>query len=474
LKNKHDLKIHFRKILLEFALSKYLIPVLPAVLIGGLSLLGGHAFADDACVDITTNSQRERCSVSAKVAADKQLNTSYQELMVRLEGGYQTDPVLAASQKATVQEAQRAWIKLRDTDCQVDALETEPDSSAHVAAVNNCIASMSRDRSVFLDNIASDTGSGPTFGRGSCPTQDFGQFLPAFSANAESQKRLTAQAVKLLVLKGTSDIGRIVTYVTAEVGRDMAFPLMVAVPDGKVEGIEIEKVDDRHVNVVDKRAGNSNIKIFNFSRKSCWTLDGVEDWSIPDKELSVASTRKMSRAENFCWQRGQGFAGLGGLEQYRLTGELFEATLENYLCAAASGDPISSSAAAGLSLSGMAPQLEYGKVEALFKAAAVDSPSGAESLAGFYCFGNELAGSGPCQRPLDVEKELIRATTMGSTHAFVSLGDYWKSGDLGKKDTPRALACYQLAADKGNDSGINAIKRLQSEVAEPIVASSCF
>jgi hypothetical protein len=60
---------------LEFTLSKYLIPVLPAVLIGGLSLLGGHAFADDACADITTNSQRERCSVSAKVAADKQLNT---------------------------------------------------------------------------------------------------------------------------------------------------------------------------------------------------------------------------------------------------------------------------------------------------------------------------------------------------------------------------------------------------------------
>lgn len=474
MKNKHDLKIHFRKILLEFALSKYLIPVLPAVLIGGLSLLGGHAFADDACADITTNSQSERCSVSAKAAADKQLNTSYQELMVRLEGGYQTDPVLAASQKATVQEAQRAWIKLRDTDCQVDALETERGSSAHVAAVNNCIASMSRDRSVFLDNIASDTGSGPTIGRGSCPTQDFAQFLPAFSANAESQKRLTAQAVKLLVLKGTSDIGRIVTHVTAVVGREMAFPLMAAVPDGKVEGIEVEKVDDRHVDVVDKRAGNSNIKIFNFSRKACWTLEGVEDWSIPEKELSVASTRSLSREENFCSQRAQGFISLGGLEQYRLTVELFEAALENYLCAAASGDPISSESAARLSLSGMAPHLEYSKVEALFKAAAVNSPGGAEGLASFYCFGNETAGSGPCQRPIDVEKELIRAGSMGSAHAIVALGDYWKSGDLGEKDIPRALACYQLAADKGYESGLDAAKRLRSEVIEPIAPSKCY
>lgn len=438
------------------------------------SLLAHAAFAQDACGDISTNSQSERCSVSAKAAADAQLNTSYQELLVRLEGGYQTDPVLAASQKATVQEAQRAWIKLRDTDCQIDALETEPGSSAHVAAVNNCIASMSRERSVFLDNIASDSGSGSAFGRGSCPTQDFAQFLPYFSTNAESQKRLTAQAVKLLVLKGTSDIGRIVTHVTAEVGRDMAFPLMAVVPDGKVEGIEIEKVDDRHVDVVDKRAGNSNIKIFNFSRKACWTLEGVEDWSIPAKELSVASTRSLSREENFCLQRAQGFAGLGGLEQYRLTGELFEAALENYLCAAASGDPVSSETAARLSLSGMAPQLEYSKVEALFKAAAVNSPGGAEGLASFYCFGNDTAGSGPCQRPVDVEKELIRASAMGSAHAIVSLGDYWKSGDLGEKDIPRALACYQLAADKGYESGLSAAKRLQSEVTEPIAPSKCY
>jgi uncharacterized protein YecT (DUF1311 family) len=455
-------------------MNKYFVLVLFGVLVCGLPPLGADALAQDACVDVATNSQGERCSVSAKTAADAQLNTSYQELMVRLEGGYQTDPVLAAEHKAKVQEAQRAWIKLRDTDCQIDALEVEPGSSAHVTAVNNCIAAMSHERSVFLDNIASDSGSGSATGRGSCPSQEFAQFLPAFSVNAESQKRLTAQAVKLLVLKGTSDIGRIVPYVTAEVGRDMAFPLMVAMPDGKVEGIEVEKVDDRHVNVVDKRAGNSNIKIFNFSRKACWTLVGVEDWSIPERELSVASTRSMSRAENFCSQRALGFVGLGGLEQYRLTGELFEAALENYLCAAASGDPESSLAAAGLSLSGMAPQLEYGKVEALFKAAAVNSPSGAESLAGFYCFGNETAGEGPCQRPIEVEKELIRAASMGSTNAFVSLGSYWESGDLGKKDIPRALACYQLAANKGYESGLNAVKRLQSEVTEPIAASNCY
>ncbi|MCU0117073.1 lysozyme inhibitor LprI family protein [Pseudomonas sp. B2M1-30] len=443
-------------------------------LIGALLLPVSAVYAQDDCTQVSSSLEMLPCSESAKKSADTQLNVSYQQLMARLETQYRADPALGSAYAAKVKESQRAWLKLRDANCPLEAFEIETGQPAYVTTVNLCIARMSRDRSVFLDNIASDSGSGLAFGRGSCPTQDFAQFLPAFSANAESQKRLTAQAVKLLVLKGTSDIGRIVTHVTAEVGRDMAFPLMAVVPDGKVEGIEIEKVDDRHVDVVDKRAGNSNIKIFNFSRKACWTLDGVEDWSIPEKELSVASTRSLSREENFCSQRAQGFAGLGGLEQYRLTGELFEAALENYLCAAASGDPISSETAAGLSLSGMAPQLEYSKVEALFKAAAVNSPGGAESLAGFYCFGNETAGRGPCQRPADVEKELIRAGSMGSAHAIVSLGDYWKSGDLGEKDIPRALACYQLAADKGYESGLSAAKRLQSEVIEPIAPSKCY
>lgn len=443
-------------------------------LIGALLLPVSAVYAQDDCTQVSSSLEMLPCSESAKKSADTQLNVSYQQLMARLETQYRADPALGSAYAAKVKESQRAWLKLRDSNCPLEAFEIETGQPAYVTTVNLCIARMSRDRSVFLDNIASDSGSGSAFGRGSCPTQDFAQFLPAFSANAESQKRLTAQAVKLLVLKGTSDIGRIVTHVTAEVGRDMAFPLMAVVPDGKVEGIEIEKVDDRHVDVVDKRAGNSNIKIFNFSRKACWTLDGVEDWSIPEKELSVASTRSLSREENFCSQRAQGFAGLGGLEQYRLTGELFEAALENYLCAAASGDPISSETAAGLSLSGMATQLEYSKVEALFKAAAVNSPGGAESLAGFYCFGNETAGRGPCQRPADVEKELIRAGSMGSAHAIVSLGDYWKSGDLGEKDIPRALACYQLAADKGYESGLSAAKRLQSEVIEPIAPSKCY
>ncbi|MGF6126356.1 uncharacterized protein YecT (DUF1311 family)/TPR repeat protein [Pseudomonas frederiksbergensis] len=450
--------------------NRFFMMVLYALAVN-FSSLSAVAFAQDDCEKIATNPQGERCSVSSKSAADLQLNNSYQQLMVRLEGGNQTDPVVAAGYMAKVKESQRAWIKLRDTDCLLDAFEMESGSSAYVTAVNNCVASMSRDRSVFLDNIASDNGSGLVIGRGSCPSQDFAQFLPVFSANAESQKRLTALAVKILVLKRTSDPGRFLPEITAEPGASLTFPLMAAI-QGKSETVQIETVDDTHMNVVDKRAGNSNIKIFNFAKKSCWALVGIEDWSLSEKELVEPGRPGMSRAENFCYQRAQGFGGLGSVELYALTKELFEASLENYVCAAASGDPEASLSAASLSLSQMAPQLETSKVEALFKAASTTA-SGALGYATYFCNGNSTDYSGPCLHPEQAEKEAIRAVSMGSTDAMDYLAYSFESGELGTKDLSRALACYQLSADKNTPQGTAGVKRLVSQDPN-LKASHCL
>jgi hypothetical protein len=319
--------------------------------------------------------------------------------------------------------------------------------------------------------------SGSAVGGGSnvsCPSEDFAQFLPAFSANAESQKRLTALAVKSLVLKPTADLGQFVPLTSGMKGSNLAFPLMAPLATGKTDGVEIEVVDDSNINVVDKRAGNSNIKLFKFSRQACWVLVGVEDWSIREKDFSASSETGRTSAENFCFQRAQVFLRLGGLKQYPLTKELYEAALENYLCAAKSGDPEASLAAASLSLSGMAPQLETSKVEALYKAAATTLAQGATGLSTFYCYGNGIAEKGPCQHPAQAERELIRAISMGSTGAIISLGFSFETGELGTRDLPRALACYQLAADQGNEMGVYHLKQLRSQDAESIKASHCF
>lgn len=439
-------------------------------ILGAFALLPvSAAFAQDECSEITSSLQVVPCSEAAKKTADNQLNTSYHQLMARLESQYLADPKLGEEYSATVKESQRAWIKLRDTNCAVEAFEIEAGKPAYVGVVNNCIASMSQERSAYLDKIAPDGVSGTN---ASCPSQDFVQFLPAFSAKAESQQRLTALAVKILVLKRTSDPGRFLPEITAEPGASLTFPLMAAI-QGRSETVQIETVDDTHMNVVDKRAGNSDIKIFNFAKKSCWALVGIEDWSLSERELIAPARAGMSRAENLCYQRAEGLGGLGFLEQYRLTAELIEASLENYVCAAESGDPEASLSAARLSLSQMAPQLETSKVEALFKAASTTA-SGALGYATYFCRGNSTDYNGPCLHPEEAEREVIRAVSMGSTDAMDYLGSSFENGQLGTKDLSRALACYQLSAAKNTPQGLDGVKRLVSQGSESIKASHCL
>jgi hypothetical protein len=307
-----------------------------------------------------------------------------------------------------------------------------------------------------------------------CPSEDFPQFLSAFSANAETQQRLTAMTVKSLVLKPTGENRNFEPQTTGVKSSTLTFPLMAPVATGQAEGVEVEAVDDSHFNVVDARAGNSNIKIFNFSRQACWVLDGVEDWSINEKDLVDASTPTLNTAENFCYQRARNYGRLGGLDKYPLTAELFEASLENYLCAAASGDPQASLSAASLSLSGMASQLDTNKVEALFKAAATTLASGALALSTFYCYGNDTEPEGPCQHPEEAERELIRAASMGSPDAQNKLGDTFETGRLVTKDVSRALDCYRLAASKGNAIALSNLTRLKSQTADAIESSHCY
>ncbi|EJN20554.1 Sel1 repeat protein [Pseudomonas sp. GM79] len=318
--------------------------------------------------------------------------------------------------------------------------------------------------SLFHDSVFADE----------CPSQDFAQFLPAFSANTEVQERLTAMTVKSLVLKPAGEQGAFEPQTTRVNSSTLVFPLMAPIAPDKTEGVEVEAVDGSHFNVVDKRAGNSYIKIFNFSRQTCWVLEGVEDWSINEKDLVGASTATMSIAENFCYQRARTYGRLGGLDKYSLTGEFFEAALENYVCAAASGDPQASLNAASLSLSGMASQLETDKVETLFKVAATTLASGASALSTFYCYGNDTDPDGPCQHPEEAERELIRAASMSSPDAMNKLGDTFETGRLVTKDMSRAMYCYRLAASKGNAIALNNLTRLKSQAAEVTEASHCY
>lgn len=98
----------------------------------------------------------------------------------------------------------------------------------------------------------------------------------------------------------------------------------------------------------------------------------------------------------------------------------------------------------------------------------------ARGYATYFCNGNSTDYNGPCLHPELAEKEVIRAIAMGSTDAMNYLAISFESGELGTKDISRALACFQLSADKGNQEGINNVRRLGSQGTESVKASHCI
>ncbi|WP_426233831.1 lysozyme inhibitor LprI family protein [Pseudomonas sp. TWP3-2] len=443
-------------------------------LVVALLLPVSAVYAQDDCSKVGSSLEMVPCSEAAKKAADAQLNVSYKRLMSRLESDYRADPALGKEYAAKVKESQRAWLKLRDANCPLEAFEIESGMPAHVFAVNSCIARMSRKRSTYLDKISPEQLQQSSDKSAACPSEDFMTFLEAFSADSQSQRRLTAMTVKSLVLKPAAEAGRFEPIVTGVKGAELSYPLMAPIPSRKIVGVKIQEVDDSHSIVVDKRAGWSNMKVFNFSRQACWVLEGVEDWSISAKELVVASKPKMSKEENFCYQRAEAFEALGAPEDQPLTVELYEATLENLLCAARSGDPLASYKAAILSLSGMAPQVPTDTLESLFKAAATTLPLGAMGLSQFYCDGNELTSTGPCKHPALAEETLIHAAKTGSPVALSFLGSAFERGEMKTKDMARALACYQMAVAQGDEGAIRMLEHLKQDSANELKASYCF
>jgi uncharacterized protein YecT (DUF1311 family) len=77
----------------------------------------GPAWADD-CKNATSTVQMNECMTQDARAADAKLNQTYRRVLATL-GGADDDSKQSypASTKASLIEAQRAWVKFRDADC---------------------------------------------------------------------------------------------------------------------------------------------------------------------------------------------------------------------------------------------------------------------------------------------------------------------------------------------------------------------
>ncbi|WP_415772282.1 lysozyme inhibitor LprI family protein [Pseudomonas sp. LB3P38] len=119
--------------------------------------LSSMAYAQVDCNENTAIQQVSICADLAKKEADTKLNDSYKALIDRAESRYifqyQSQPEMQKAFLAKLKDSQRAWIKLRDTNCPLEGFENEWDKLAYSAELNRCVARMSLERATYLDKI---------------------------------------------------------------------------------------------------------------------------------------------------------------------------------------------------------------------------------------------------------------------------------------------------------------------------------
>jgi hypothetical protein len=204
--------------------------------------------------------------------------------MARLETQYQIQPEFGAAYLAKVKEAQRAWVKLRDANCAVEAFDIETDKPAHATVVNNCITRMSQERSVELDKIVSSAmGHSTVSGEVAsvaCPSREFAAFLETFSERADVQKAFVQQPLKLAITVAGDPEPEMETRNVS--GDQIKFPL---IPD------RVKREADGLTLTVKEELGNSATAIlqkpdtdyvleYRFVRGQCWRLETVSDFSL--------------------------------------------------------------------------------------------------------------------------------------------------------------------------------------------------
>lgn len=240
-----------------------------------------NAFAEDDCKEVSIDG----CAEIAMKAADSRLNTRYHELMARLETQYQRDPELGAKYAAKVKESQRAWIKLRDTNCSVEAFEIETGKPAYVTAVNNCITRMSQERSEYLSKIAPEVSRGSAAGDNrasdvACPSSDFSTFLASFSESSAIQKAFLHRPLQLVVTVDAEPEPK--QQKRGLSGEQIKFPIMPDRVKREAGGLtlSVKETQAEHAIAILQKPDTDYVIEYRFVRGKCWMLNEVSDFSL--------------------------------------------------------------------------------------------------------------------------------------------------------------------------------------------------
>lgn len=96
------------------------------------------------------------CSENYKKDSDASLNISYKNLEKRIATQYTKAPDLKASLTKKLEDSQKTWTILRDSECEIEAFIIETGTLAYETAINTCNAERSTTRIQYLDSLFPD------------------------------------------------------------------------------------------------------------------------------------------------------------------------------------------------------------------------------------------------------------------------------------------------------------------------------
>lgn len=116
---------------------------------------------EKVCGTATSTLEFNLCVRQSHDSADSKLNVSYKQLIVRVKSQYQRDPDQGAKFLVKLKASQLAWLKLRDTNCAIEAFEYDEEAPVYEVTVKICAIKMSIERSKYLDNTFPDNYNAP-------------------------------------------------------------------------------------------------------------------------------------------------------------------------------------------------------------------------------------------------------------------------------------------------------------------------
>ncbi|RON51121.1 lysozyme inhibitor LprI family protein [Pseudomonas frederiksbergensis] len=244
------------------------------VLLALLGLLPMAAQAEDACKEVTLGVSVYRCSESERKAADAQLNVSYKKLIARFESQHRINPEQGKVFMTMARDSQRAWLKLRDTNCPLEATDIEPGVEASLTTINFCVARMSQERAAYLDGIVPDE-----FGV-SCPSTDFNVFLASFAENSAVQRAFIQRPLQFLATVDAEPEPRLEKRALED--KQIKYPLMPDRAHREAEGLTLsikERSGDTATAILNKPDTDYLVE-YRFVLGKCWMLSEVSDFAI--------------------------------------------------------------------------------------------------------------------------------------------------------------------------------------------------